>query len=350
MEQYIGNNIKRMRKQRKITQSEFASYMNVSHQTVSKWENGTRVPDAYMLPMIAMFFGVSIDELFSDEELNARKYEQQVETEYKELTRNHDYARAKEVIFEAYKKAPNNYRIMCRYIESVARDADPSKRYLLEMLFDQIVKGCSDRDPADIATYAMVKYYSSIGDYHKALGVCYREPYYIYSVENLTCYAAQGDYLQVCCARSNYAMLKSVFTRCKQLCSIQTDDETLQSYLKYLKLLDAWFGEDSYAEFDAIACEACCEIAKIYYKKGSEDDFFEYIEKAVDHYIKYYSRDMQVFTDPWLKGLDYQSKNSPNMYKNLIKNHFLGDEYAKLRADSKFNDLIKKCSYLTSDL
>ncbi len=58
----IGNNIKLLRKARGVTQEELAEAVRVSCQAVSKWENGGS-PDIIMLPVLANYFGVTIDEL-----------------------------------------------------------------------------------------------------------------------------------------------------------------------------------------------------------------------------------------------------------------------------------------------
>lgn len=58
----IGDNIRLLRKAKGVTQEELAEAVHVSFQAVSKWENGG-APDIDMLPALASFFGVSIDEL-----------------------------------------------------------------------------------------------------------------------------------------------------------------------------------------------------------------------------------------------------------------------------------------------
>lgn len=59
----IGANIARLRREKGAKQDELASYVGVSAQAVSKWENGG-LPDTELLPKIADFFGVSVDALF----------------------------------------------------------------------------------------------------------------------------------------------------------------------------------------------------------------------------------------------------------------------------------------------
>lgn len=60
----IGNQIKSLRLEKKVRQEEVAEYLGVSTQAVSKWETGASTPDIALLPGIATYFGVSIDELF----------------------------------------------------------------------------------------------------------------------------------------------------------------------------------------------------------------------------------------------------------------------------------------------
>ena len=60
----IGKQIRMYRLQKKVKQEELAIYLGVSTQAVSKWETENSVPDIALLPGIATYFGVSIDDLF----------------------------------------------------------------------------------------------------------------------------------------------------------------------------------------------------------------------------------------------------------------------------------------------
>ncbi len=60
----IGQTIKQLRRARGVTQEELAGALNVTYQAVSKWENEMAQPDIMMMPALAAYFGVTIDELF----------------------------------------------------------------------------------------------------------------------------------------------------------------------------------------------------------------------------------------------------------------------------------------------
>ncbi len=61
----MGKEIRRLRNERGLTQEALAAALNVTAQTVSKWECGNSIPDVQLLPEIAVFFGVTIDQLFA---------------------------------------------------------------------------------------------------------------------------------------------------------------------------------------------------------------------------------------------------------------------------------------------
>jgi len=60
----LGKKIKSLRLQKGVTQETLAGELGVTAQAVSKWENGTTLPDIQLLPTLSVYFGVSIDELF----------------------------------------------------------------------------------------------------------------------------------------------------------------------------------------------------------------------------------------------------------------------------------------------
>ena len=59
----INEQIAFLRKQKGLTQEELANALGVTNQAVSKWESAQCCPDIQLLPDIADYFGVSIDEL-----------------------------------------------------------------------------------------------------------------------------------------------------------------------------------------------------------------------------------------------------------------------------------------------
>ncbi|APC84630.1 transcriptional regulator [Clostridium botulinum] len=59
----IGKCIIHKRKEKGITQEQLANYIGVSKASVSKWESGSSYPDIVLLPELATYFNISVDEL-----------------------------------------------------------------------------------------------------------------------------------------------------------------------------------------------------------------------------------------------------------------------------------------------
>ena len=61
-------NLKKLRKERNLSQKQFAEIFHSSQNTVSQWENGTREPSIKAIQDIAKFFGVTTDYLLGNDD------------------------------------------------------------------------------------------------------------------------------------------------------------------------------------------------------------------------------------------------------------------------------------------
>lgn len=66
--------IAELRKEKGIGQQELADVLGVSFQSVSKWETGITMPDITLLPDIAEYFNISVDELLGLKPLHQKDY------------------------------------------------------------------------------------------------------------------------------------------------------------------------------------------------------------------------------------------------------------------------------------
>ena len=64
----FGQQIKNTRKEKKLTQEQFAIKLNVSRQAVSNWENNKNLPDIGMLILMSEVFQISLDQLIKGED------------------------------------------------------------------------------------------------------------------------------------------------------------------------------------------------------------------------------------------------------------------------------------------
>jgi len=65
----FGENLKRIREEKGLTQQTLADNLYVTRQAVSRWEGGSRYPDLMTAKKMAQFLGVTLDELLTDDDM-----------------------------------------------------------------------------------------------------------------------------------------------------------------------------------------------------------------------------------------------------------------------------------------
>ena len=91
----LGENIRRLRREKNMTQEQLAETLAVSFQAVSRWENSTTYPDIELLPAIAERFSVSVDELLGIPESEKEKQADALLMRYADIL-NYEYPSADE--------------------------------------------------------------------------------------------------------------------------------------------------------------------------------------------------------------------------------------------------------------
>ena len=147
----ISENIKRLRREKRITQEELALIFNVTPAAVSKWENNETYPDITLLFPLSHFFGVTIDELMGYDYMLVEEEIIKVKEEiHNAWYVDNDWEKAKELVVAARLNYPNDYEIMVQYLFFVTGgEADNDINALIQnekeivKVCDLILEGCN---------------------------------------------------------------------------------------------------------------------------------------------------------------------------------------------------------------
>lgn len=170
----IGTNIYTLRKDKKITQAQLAEKIGVSEQAISKWENNQCAPDVSLFPIIADFFGVSIDRLFG---YHKSSYNDEVEAIIKAADDSMNTYEEIEIISEGLKKYPNSPKLKLYLAFSLSMVNRMSKDEVERneavkkaiQLCTEVIDTCVDNKQVDSALNMLSRIYGEIGEYQKAL-------------------------------------------------------------------------------------------------------------------------------------------------------------------------------------
>lgn len=157
---YFGEKLRELRQKRKLTQEKLADCLNVSFQTISKWERGETYPDICTLPDIAGFFKVSVDCLLG---INKSENEKEIINGIEKYDNLTDYKLMWELIKDLKEKYPNDFRVLIRYLACLVM-VSPTKKSENEVMtiYDNIQKNCTVDKIRITAKRAVISYYHTL--------------------------------------------------------------------------------------------------------------------------------------------------------------------------------------------
>ena len=173
MELMIGDKLKKLRRNRDLTQEEVATHIGISYQAISKWERGDGYPDITMLPTLANYFGVSIDELIGMDEISSAQRLDDINQKWQENREKGSHKENVELMRSALKIYPNNALLLIQLSASLERldgTEKEKKEYLKEsiLLHEQILRYCDDSEIRGAVLFNISDAYYRYGDYDKA--------------------------------------------------------------------------------------------------------------------------------------------------------------------------------------
>lgn len=183
----LGENLKKFRLKREITQEQLADILGVSAQAVSRWENEATYPDITLLPTIASYFEITLDELMGMEDFKS-------EEQLKELLAKIDENGNKGLIYEnilllreAVKTYPTNYQLQFRLVNQLTfcqfrnghalseEEQNSLNREAVEV-GNRILSRCTDGEIINRTTQQLCYAYSWLGETEKAIECAMKLP------------------------------------------------------------------------------------------------------------------------------------------------------------------------------
>ena len=150
----IGYKIRELRKKRGITQERLANVIGVSFQAVSKWENGIALPDITLAPVLAKYFGVSMDELFDYSMMETEEKVRAITEESYKYRLENNWAEGRRVIEEGLKEFSDNDILLNNLLYVINYTENPDETLKIAARILEITK----EDDVRFDTYRFMAY------------------------------------------------------------------------------------------------------------------------------------------------------------------------------------------------
>ncbi len=293
--------IKKLRRERDMTQEELADILSVSAQAVSRWEVGSAMPDISLIPSICNLFDISADFLLGIDVTRKGENIRKISEEATKPFMRGNFQEARKILEEGLFKYPNNSRLMCKLM-SVAYSQSKStqkeneiKLYAEESiaLGEKVLEISHD----DTERYSVIQIlcflYADKGEMQRARKLADKMPSHFLSKEALIATIEHGTEKQKAIQNETWMLFTSLLTNITR--NVELDDSTLAySSDEEAILRDKAISFIHLFYEDGNLGHTHCRISALYLKQAiyfaerqDQENTLSNLKKAVDSIVEY---------------------------------------------------------------
>ena len=365
----LGQKIRELRRRDGRTQENLADALGVTSQAVSRWEANGGYPDMQMIPAIANYFHISIDELFGYHDDREKKIKGILENATEIMTRQghsmyqgclpKDFLEVVNMLRAAADEFPNEPRILLKLAralwmwgwseygakgkandasEPLEEDTEYSAKniYWQEAIrtYEKILKSNPSAEDREATIYQLTSLSCDMGEYNRAKALANEQNSITICKEILLPLATsgeeraryQGECLTALLRNLDFVISNAIALRP----SVQTSGYACQLLLSLANLYETVFIDGRFGEQHKYMGGLYLLLASYELKRdGSLDTALHYFDTAFDHYkesFRVYNEGDYSYTAPLLSGLEPLKKGElapvdmdPNFWKNQFR-------------------------------
>jgi Predicted transcriptional regulators len=284
----ISERLKEYRRNKKNTQEALAEYVGISVQAVSKWERGESYPDITLLPMIATYYNVSIDELLGMGKVRQKAKIDEYFAKAQRCADKNDNDGERKVWEEAYREFPNDLSVASAYMYFLPDDNEKDAYEKIELAEKLIRESTSEENYAFSGMQTLCYTYRKVGNIEKAKEYASKLPHYFVTESQIMMTLLEGDEA-VGHIQNNLVLLADIIWLNATNLAVKgkySEDEKLRIYDCALKVYDAVYGDDLGFNYNR-TLELYAKKAISYAKMKDADSAITNLAVAVEHAKKW---------------------------------------------------------------
>ena len=346
----IGENLRELRKKKNNKQEDLAEFLMISITAVSKWERSECYPDIELLPKIAAYYNISVDDLLGVGEIK----KQERINEYCE--KSHEFKHAGDcegnlaLWREAQKEFPNNWDVLSSLMYALGYVESEENRNRLEAIKigERILSECTDNGIRYGAMQVLCFEYNKLGEIEKAKEYAGMAPIYYVTSNQLLNSVLKGDELIEHC-QNNIVNLTELLGQeiflyaCRR--GGMEGDEKKRAYHTAISVYELIYEKGDFGFYAARLSEIYSELAKTAAKQQNKDETLGYLADAAKYAIIYDTQEDFKHISPLVNRLSHKNDGSTKDYasnNSYLQLEEMKDEcYDFCRDDEKFTKLIE---------
>ncbi len=381
----IGNTIKTLRKRDKRTQEDVAAALGITFQAVSRWESELAYPDIELIPAIANYFGVTIDELFGFEGKKEKMIDDIIskvnEYGYHDDTDGTWGEKSIALLREGLAQFPGDERLLLKlaavlwetgysrqmlsvYIDDEGyyrrnHETNSQNPYCTEsiQICENLSENAKDKEICYAVNHLLIRLYCDIGQTDKAVSCAERMPYMYRCRELAVCSACDGKEGEMYLGEALLTMT-GIFANeviHALLCNTHhfESDLCIDKIKGVIQMFDVVCEDGNYGEYYGNLVELYLFLAYVQWERNYHDDAFVSLDTAYEYSKKYESvcsGTQQNYSAMFLKNIQYRVSEIPYGFRTKdlperfpVWGPIYADLTTEIKADPRFAAWEKKC-------
>ncbi len=356
---YFSEKFKQNRKAKDLTQEQLAEIFHVSPQAISRWENGATYPDIEILPSIAAYFKISVDELLGVDKIKDKEKIEEITKEVYDKWNGGHMDVALEILRNAVREFPHEYSLQNLLALTITQqantepDKEKAKNNLLEAITirERVLENSTDDFTRDQALFGLSQNYKKAGDKEKAVKTAKKLSDVACSSDVVLTTIYEGDEL--------HNQLKTNILNFTQILAYDIEKlansmynlgshERIKLINKAIGIFDFIYENGDYGFNNFILISYYYQLACNYHKTNDMDNALNCLEKATLHAIDFDTiTDLKHHTSLAVQGLETRPRLVKSYRYNechhLLHGYGLAHgEFEPIRDDERFKAVISK--------